>query len=123
MWTPIPGHDLQRLDLVCELQLRDAGRALEMLNFMYTNKEIQNLLAWGIEGRGLPGHQRRGASGVIDYMEGQDSGTVNYYQWTKYSFPNNFLQYVMKGTNPTSGEEMDEMEQIRGYLPGHGLQL
>ncbi|MCQ4840659.1 ABC transporter substrate-binding protein [Neglectibacter timonensis] len=82
-------------------------RALEMLNFMYTNKEIQNLLAWGIEGEDYQVISDEGV-GVIDYMEGQDSGTVNYYQWTKYSFPNNFLQYVMKGTNPHQWEEMDE---------------
>ena len=78
-----------------------------MLNFMYTNKEIQNLLAWGIEGEDYQVISDEGV-GVIDYMEGQDSGTVNYYQWTKYSFPNNFLQYVMKGTNPHQWEEMDE---------------
>lgn len=81
-------------------------RALEMLNFMYTSKEIQNLLAWGIEGEDYQVVSDEGV-GVIDYVEGQDSGTVNYYQWTKYSFPNNFLQYVMKGTNPKQWEEMD----------------
>lgn len=81
-------------------------RALEMLNFMYTSKDIQNLLAWGIEGEDYQVISDEGV-GVIDYMEGQDSGSVNYYQWTKYSFPNNFLQYVMNGTDPHQWEEMD----------------
>ena len=97
-------------------------RALEMLNFMYTNKEIENLLAWGIEGEDYQVISDEGV-GVIDYMEGQDSGTVNYYQWTKYSFPNNFLQYVMKGTNPHQWEEMDEWNKSADISPGHGLQL
>lgn len=82
-------------------------RALEMLNFMYTNKEIQNLLAWGIEGEDYQVISDEGV-GVIDYVDGQDSGSVKYYQWTKYSFPNNFLQYVMNGTDPHQWEEMDK---------------
>lgn len=82
-------------------------RAIEMLNFMFTSKEIQNLLAWGIEGEDYQVISDEGV-GVIDYVDGQDSGTVNYYQWTKYSFPNNFLQYVMKGTDPHQWEEMDK---------------
>ena len=73
-------------------------RALEMLNYMYTSKEIQNLLAWGVEGEDYQVISDEGV-GVIDYVDGQDSGSVNYYQWTKYSFPNNFLQYVMNGTD------------------------
>lgn len=81
-------------------------RALEMLNFMYTSKEIQNLMAWGVEGEDYQVISDEGV-GVIDYMDGQDSGSVNYYQWTKYSFPNNFLQYVMNGTDPHQWEEMD----------------
>lgn len=82
-------------------------RTLEMLNFMYTNKEIQNLLAWGIEGEDYQVISDEGV-GEIDYVEGQDSGSVKYYQWTKYSFPNNFLQYVMKGNDPHQWEKMDE---------------
>lgn len=87
---------------ICE----NPERALQMLNYMFTDKEINNLLAWGIEGEDYQVISDEG-SGVIDYVEGQDSGTVEYYQWAKFSFPNNFLQYVMNGTNPHQWEEME----------------
>lgn len=81
-------------------------RALQVLNYMYTDKEINNLLAWGIEGEDYQMVSDEGA-GVIDYVEGQDDSNVAYYQWAKFSFTNNYLQYVMTGTDPNLWEEMD----------------
>ncbi len=46
--------------------------------------------------------------GVIDFLEGHHTGNVPYFQWTKFSLPNNFLQYVLKGDNPDVWKETDE---------------
>ncbi|MFQ9473585.1 MAG: hypothetical protein ACLR0P_10825 [Oscillospiraceae bacterium] len=71
-------------------------RALEMLNFMYTNKEIQNLLAWGIEGERDYRVISGGGVSVIGHMEGTGfRRPVDYYQWTNAPTPTT-LQYVMK---------------------------
>lgn len=84
----------------------DPVTAMKVLNLFYTNKEIQNLLAWGIEGEHYEFVDE--AQGIIRYPEGLDSTTVGYYQWTKFTLQNNFLQYVMEGTSPTQWQEIEK---------------
>lgn len=84
-------------------------RALQLLNFMYLDRDIQNLLAWGVEGEHYQFADRE--KGVIRYPDGKDSSSVSYYQWTKFSFPNNFLQYVMEGTDPDIWKKVGEFNK------------
>jgi putative aldouronate transport system substrate-binding protein len=82
-------------------------RACEVLNELFTNKEINNLLAWGIEGEDYVLVDADSGSGVIKFPEGKDSTTVGYYQFTKFGLPNNFQQYVLEGTDPELWQKMD----------------
>lgn len=86
-------------------QCEDPVTAMKVLNLFYTNKEIQNLLAWGIEGEHYEMVDEE--QGIIRYPDGKDAGSVGYYQWTKFSFQNNFLQYLMEGTSPTQWKEIE----------------
>jgi putative aldouronate transport system substrate-binding protein len=85
---------------------KEPERVLELLNLMFIDAEINNLLAWGIEGEHYQVVDRE--KGVIDFLEGHHTGNVPYFQWTKFSLPNNFLQYVLKGDNPDVWKETDE---------------
>lgn len=49
-------------------------RAMMVLNLLYTNEKLANLLVWGIEGK----HYVKVSETQIDYPEGKDSSTVGY---------------------------------------------
>lgn len=86
-------------------------RACEVLNEFFVNKELNNLLAWGIEGEDYEVVDANSGSGVIKFPEGLDSTSVGYYQFTKFGFFNNFLQYVLEGTDPEQWSKMDEFNK------------
>lgn len=81
-------------------------RAVELLNLMYQDEEISNLMAWGIEGTDYVHTEEY--DNVIAYPEGIDASNVDYYSWAKFALPNNYLQYVMEGEDPELWEEMRE---------------
>ena len=85
-------------------------KAVELLNLLYTNEEISNLMAWGIEGTDYVHTDE--ADNVIAYPEGVDSTNANYYNWAKFALPNNYLQYVMEGSSP------DFWDQMRDFCEG-----
>lgn len=89
----------------------DPERAALVLNEFFTNKELSNLLAWGIEGEDYVIVDENSGSGVIAYPEGKDASTVGYSQFCKFGFPNNFNQYVMEGTDPDLWANMDEFNR------------
>lgn len=79
-------------------------RAVELLNLFYKNAEINNLLAWGIEGEDYV--LVDGQENVINYPEGVDGSSVKYYNWVKFGLPDNYLQYVFEGQDPQLWEKM-----------------
>lgn len=86
-------------------------RAALVLNEFFTNKEISNLFAWGIEGEDYEIVDANLGSGVIKYPEGKDASSVGYLQFCKFGFPNNFNQYVMEGTDPDMWVNMDKFNR------------
>lgn len=70
-------------------------RAMMFLNLMYTDKDIANLLLWGIEGK----HYVKVADTVIDYPAGVDSTTVGY-STQSWLMGNPFLTYTLKTEDP-----------------------
>lgn len=55
--------------------------AMKFINELFKNTEVQNLLAWGIEGK----HYVKSSDGLLDYPEGvtaQTDGYTGIYQWT-----------------------------------------
>lgn len=77
---------------------KNPERAVQLLNLLFTDKEINNLLAWGYEGDHYVFADQAG--GIIKYPAGIDPNTVGYNLWTRFALPNNFLQYVMEGNLP-----------------------
>jgi len=76
-------------------------RAMQFLNLMYTDKEIVNLLDWGIEGK----HYVKVSENVIDYPPGVDANSVGY-SGTGWMFGNQFLSYIFKGDDEQLWEKM-----------------
>ena len=73
--------------------------ALKFLNLTFSDKEIINLLIYGIEGRDYV----KLDDGTVNYPEGQDPSTVPYTaQLSCGTMGNFFLMYPMVGTDPAS---------------------
>ncbi|MDQ8734275.1 ABC transporter substrate-binding protein [Paenibacillus sp. LHD-38] len=72
-------------------------RAMMFLNLMYSDKDIANLLVWGIEGK----HHIKISDTTADYPEGLDINTVGYnmksFVWI---MGNQRLSYLSKTDNP-----------------------
>lgn len=73
--------------------------ALKFLDLTYTDKDIVNLLIYGIEGRDYVMND----DGTVSYPEGEDSTTVPYTaQLSCGTLGNFFNMYPTTGTNPES---------------------
>ncbi|GMK39129.1 ABC transporter substrate-binding protein [Paenibacillus sp. CCS19] len=81
-------------------QSENPERAMMMLNLMYTDKDLVNLYAWGIEGK----HYVKLADNQIDYPSGVDSNSVGY-SISPLSVPNQMNTYVFKGSDPKLWDE------------------
>ncbi len=82
-------------------------KAMEFLNLMYTDKDIINLLDWGVEGK----HYVVKEGNIIDYPQGVDAKTSGYSMNMGYLFGNQFLSYVFNGDDPKIWEKMDQFNK------------
>lgn len=79
-------------------------KAMEFLNLMYSDKEIVNLLIWGIEGK----HYVVKSGNVIDFPEGVNAQNSGYQLNMGWLFGNQFISYVWNGTDPDLWEKMKQ---------------
>ena len=73
----------------------NVDKAMEFYNLCYTNKDILNLLAWGVEGT----HYVLDENGQATLPEGVDADNSGYNLGMGWLFFDNFGQYVAAG-NP-----------------------
>lgn len=71
-------------------------KAVQMLNLMYTDPEVENLLSWGIEGK----HYEKKADGTIGFPPGINDKTSGYFLNQPWMMGNEFLAYVWSGNAP-----------------------
>ncbi|MBY9078347.1 ABC transporter substrate-binding protein [Paenibacillus sp. HN-1] len=88
---------------------KNAEQAIKFLNLLFTDKEIVNLIDWGIEGTHyvkVPGQED-----MIDYPEGVDASTSAYSHGLQFLMGNEFLSYVRKGQSPDLWKQTDEFNK------------
>jgi ABC-type glycerol-3-phosphate transport system substrate-binding protein len=74
-------------------------KTLKFLNLTFTDKDVCNLLIYGIEGRDYVWNE----DGTVRYPDGQDASTVPYTaQLSCGTLGNFFIMYPMQGTNPAA---------------------
>ena len=78
--------------------------AMKFLNECYTNADIANLLAWGIEGT----HYKIGDDGLATYADGVDASNSGWNHSMGWMMPNQFLTHVWEGNDPDLWTEMKE---------------
>ncbi|OCT11859.1 ABC transporter substrate-binding protein [Paenibacillus pectinilyticus] len=82
-------------------------RAMMLLNLLYTDKDLINLLDWGIEGK----HYVKVSDNLIDFPQGIDANTSGYYMGLSWMWGNQFLSYVFKGDSPDIWKETMEFNK------------
>lgn len=85
-------------------QSENPERAMMMIDLMYTNEDISNLLVWGIEGK----HYVKIADRQVDYPEGVDSTNVGYAM-QNWVLGNPYIAFAAKNDDPNMGNI------IKGY--------
>ena len=78
--------------------------AMKYLNELYTNADLANVLAWGIEGE----HYKVGEDGLADFADGVDASTSGWNHSMGWLMPNQFLTHIWVGNSPTLWDEMKE---------------
>lgn len=84
-------------------QSKNPERAMMMLNLMYTNSDLVNLLVWGIENE----HYVKVSDNQVKYPEGKDASTVDY-GIPAWLMGNQFISYVYETDNPEMYDNMRE---------------
>lgn len=87
-------HNCERVD-----------KAVQFLNLLYTNSDVANLLAWGIEGK----HYQVQEDGHIDFPDGVDATNSGYNLNQGWLVGNQFLTYVW------TGDDLDIWDQLKSF--------
>lgn len=91
---------------------KDPARAMMLINLLHTDKEINNLLNFGIEGE----HYTR--NGEIITATGS---TANYNPGSAWMFGNQFLNYVWDTEDPDKWAKFKEFNQNAKVSPALGF--
>ena len=76
--------------------------AMKFLNECYSNADVANLLAWGIEGT----HYKVGDDGLATYADGVDASNSGWNHSMGWMMPNQFLTHVWEGNDPDLWDKM-----------------
>ena len=89
-------------------------KAMEVINLLYTDKDVMNLLANGIEGK----HYEVKPEGVISLPEGVTESNYVFGQW---QIGNNFLTYPWEGNDSDYWEQMKQHNDSAIFSPAFGF--
>ncbi|UQZ83347.1 Bacterial extracellular solute-binding protein [Paenibacillus konkukensis] len=86
---------------------QDPARTMMLLNLMYSDKDLINLLSWGIEGRDYV----KKSDNVIDYPQGVDAKSVPYGLNQGWLFGDQFKSYVFNGDPEDIYKQTDQFNK------------
>ena len=81
-----------------------AEKSMQLLNLLYTDPDIMNLLSYGIEGK----HYVKTEDGFITFPEGMN---VNIFIKNAWRMPNQFITHVWEGNPKDLWEKMREFNE------------
>src|SRR5690625_2590559 len=81
---------------------KNPEKAMEFMNLLYSDADIMNLIAIGIEGE----HYVLNDEGLATLPEGVEKSAYLQGQW---QLGNNFLTHVWEGNAPDLWEQMEEI--------------
>ena len=93
------------LQWVITSKCKNPEAAMTFLNSLYTDADVMNLIAWGIEGK----HYVKTEDGHITYPEGVNASNSGYNLMRGWAFGNQAITYIWEG-NPLSA--WDDLKQF-----------
>ncbi|MBT2287613.1 ABC transporter substrate-binding protein [Paenibacillus albidus] len=97
----MPGSSVAAMPWTIPINSKNPEKAMEYLNLLYTNPDMMNLLAYGIEGDHYVGK----ADGTIGFPEGVDSKNSGYNLNMTWLLPNEFITKVWEGNELSVWED------------------
>ena len=91
--------------------------AMKFLNECYSNADVANLLAWGIEGT----HYKIGDDGLATYADGVDASNSGWNHSMGWMMPNQFLTHVWEGNDPDIWDQTQEFNNNAVVSPAKGF--
>jgi putative aldouronate transport system substrate-binding protein len=92
---------VQTVQWAIPVNSKTPDKAMQLLNLMYTDTEVINLMDYGIEGK----HYVKTADGKIDYPQGIDSKTIGYSNMV-WLLGNSFISHTWK-TSPLDASKRE----------------
>ncbi|WP_339287565.1 ABC transporter substrate-binding protein [Paenibacillus sp. FSL E2-0201] len=92
-------------------------RAMMFLNLLYTDKELINLLDFGIEGT----HYVKSADNILSYPEGVTAQTSGYNPGTAWMFGNQMNTYLWDNEDPQKWEKFKAFNDSSTKSPALGF--
>lgn len=99
-------------------QSENPARAMQVLNEMYINPELANIVINGVEG--VHWTLIDAEQGIIDYADGVTAASSGYAP-AAWSWPNELITYVWNGVSPTVWEETVVYNQEAANSPAKGF--
>ncbi len=93
-------------------------KAMEMLNLMYTNPDISNLLINGVEG--VHWQYADEAKGLIKYADGLDASNTGY-SVVGWAWPNEQISHPWEGDDPEVWSKLSEFNASAHPSPAKGF--
>jgi putative aldouronate transport system substrate-binding protein len=93
-------------------------RAMEILDMMYMDFDLNNILMYGVEGKHW--EIKDEANGLVGFPEGVDASTTGYQHLT-WIWPNQLNSYVWENDQPDIWEQMDEFNRTATNAPTKGF--
>jgi putative aldouronate transport system substrate-binding protein len=97
--------DLTNSMMVISRKSEDSARAMMFLNLLFSDKQLKNLLDWGIENK----HYKKIGENQIDFADGvtaETSGYTGLAQWAMGG--SQFLDYLWANEAPDKWQKMEE---------------
>ncbi|GAA3404818.1 ABC transporter substrate-binding protein [Paenibacillus hodogayensis] len=86
---------------------KNPERAMMLLNLMYSDKDLVNLLAWGIEGQ----HYAKQPNNTIDFPQGLEASKSGYNLRQGWMFGNQLLTHPWTSDGPDIWKDMAEFNK------------
>lgn len=97
---------------------KNPSAAMKMLNLFYTDSQVANLIAYGVEGKH---YVETSTKNVIDYPKGMDASSQPYQIGVQWEFPNQFITHIWKGDSPTLWSDMDKFNRTAQRSLAYGF--
>ncbi|WP_435171274.1 ABC transporter substrate-binding protein [Paenibacillus glycanilyticus] len=96
---------------------KDPERAMMLINLLHSDKELLNLLDFGIEGV----HYEKVSDNVIKLPAGTDPSKRTYNPGSAWMFGDQFLNYLWDNEDPTKWDKFKEFNNSAIASPGLGF--